>query len=168
MKKGIIIAIGIVLIVGIAGGAYWWGTQQKTAPKVSPTLTTSPIPVPTKMATPMPLLQKGTIEGSMSFPGEGIPDYIEVCAENQSTKEVLCTTERINNSKYTYGIGYMLAVPAGGYYVYALDPNRNYKAYYSEFVTCGLSIDCPSHDLILVEVKAGEMVSEVDPQDWYK
>ena len=155
MKKGIIIAIGIVLAIGLAGGAYWFGAQQIS-------------PAPTKVATPTPLSQKGTIEGSMSFPGEGIPDYIEVCAENQSTKEVVCTSEHLQNPKYTYGFGYILEVPTGAYFVYALDPNRNYKAYYSEFVTCGLSIDCSSHDLILVEVKAGETISDVDPQDWYK
>ena len=168
MKKGIVIAIGIVLIIGLAGGAYWFGVQQKAAPEKLPEQTISPTSVPTKIVSPTPLPQKGTIEGSMSFPGEGIPDYIEVCAENQSTKEVLCTSKRLNNPKYSYGIGYMLDVPAGAYYVYALDPNKNYKAYYSEFVTCGLSIDCSSHELILVEVKAGETISEVDPQDWYQ
>lgn len=168
MKKGIIIAIGVVLVIGIAGGAYLFGAQQKTAPAVPPGQTVSPTPLPTKVPSPTPLPQKGIIEGSMSFPGEGIPSYIEVCAENQSTKEVLCTSKHISNPKYTYGVGYVLEVPAGSYYVYALDPNKDYQAYYSEFVTCGLSVDCSSHELILVEVKAGETVSGIDPQDWYK
>lgn len=167
MKKGIII-VGIVLIIGIAAGAYWLGTQRKTTSKIPLTQTPSPSPAPTAMASPTPAPQKGTIEGSMSFPGEGIPDYIQVCAENQATKEVLCTNEHIQNQKYTYGIGYKLEVPVGTYYVYALDPNANYKAYYNEFVTCGLSVDCSSHTLILVEVKAGQTTSGVDPQDWYQ
>jgi len=168
MKKGIIIIIGVVLIIGLGVGAYWLGTQRKTAPAMPPTLTPSPSPIPTIIPSPSPMPQTGTIEGSMSFPGEGIPDYIEVCAENQSSKEVFCTSERIQNPKYTYHIGYTLDVPAGTYLVYSLDPNANYKAYYSEFVTCGLSVDCSSHKTILVEVKAGVTTSEVDPQDWYK
>ncbi len=168
MKKGIIIIVGAVLIIGLGVGAYWLGTQQKAPPAMSPAPISSPSPIPTIVPSPTPAPQTGTIEGSMSFPGEGIPEYIEVCAENQSTKEVFCTSEHIQNPKYTYGIGYMLDVPAGTYLVYALDPNRNYKAYYSEFVTCGLSVDCVSHEPILVEVKVGQTTSEVDPQDWYK
>lgn len=168
MKKGIIIATGAVLIIGLGVGAYWLGTQKKAAPKMPPTLTPSPSPISTITPSPTPIPQTGTIEGSMSFPGEGIAEYIEICAENQSTKEVFCTSEHIQNQKYTYGIGYMLDVPAGTYLVYALDPNANYQAYYSEFVTCGLSVDCSSHEPILVEVKAGETISEVDPQDWYQ
>lgn len=172
MNKGLIIVAGVVLIGGIAIGAYWFGTQQKEVEEVlvaPPEQAVSPLPVPIKVSSPTPPpLQKGTIEGSMSFPGEGIPDYIEVCAEDQSTQKTYCTNNHLNNSKYTYGIGYMLEVPVGQYYVYSLDPNRNYQAYYSEFVTCGLSVNCPSHQPILVEVKAGQTVSEIDPQDWYK
>ena len=168
MSKGIIVTVGAILIIGLGVGAYWLGTQQKAPPAMPPTQTPALSPVPTAVPSPSPVPQTGTIEGSMSFPGEGVPDYIEVCAENQDTKEVFCTTERIQNPKYTYGIGYMLDVPPGTYLVYALDPNKNYKAYYSEFVTCGLSVDCSSHTPIPVEVKAGITTSEVDPQDWYK
>lgn len=168
MKKGIVIAIGVVLIIGLAGGVYWFGTQRKTAPVMPPTLTSSPSPIPTIVASPTPASKNGTIEGSLSFPGEGIPEDMEICAENQDTKEVYCADKHIQDPKYTYGVGYTLDVPAGIYLVYALDPYKDYKAYYSEFVTCGLSVDCPSHEPILVEVKVGETISEVDPQDWYK
>src|SRR4030042_1235408 len=168
MKKGIIIVVGLVLLLGLVGGAYWFGTQQKTTPEKIPEQTSFPVASPLKAASPTPLPQKGIIEGSMSFPGEGIPSYIQVCAENQTTKEVLCTSKHLQDSKYTYGFGYQLEVLAGQYYVYAFDPNKDYKAYYSEFVTCGLSVDCPSHKIILVEVKAGETVSGVDPHDWYQ
>lgn len=163
MKKSIVIAIGAILIVGLAVGVYWLGIQptQITPPP-------SPSPTPTIVISPTPISKSGTIEGSLSFPSEGIPENLEVCAENQDTKEVYCTDEHIQDSKYTYGIGYTLNVPAGIYLVYALDPSGDYKAYYSEFVTCGLSVNCPSHEPIPVEVKAGETTSDVDPQDWYE
>ena len=168
MKKGIVIAVGLVLLLGLVGGAFWFGTQQKKTPEKLPGQIVSPSPGSQKLPSPTPLPQKGIIEGSMSFPGEGIPSYIQVCAENQTTQEVLCTSKHLEDAKYTYGYGYRLEVPAGNYYVYALDPNRDYKAYYSEFVTCGLSVDCSSHELILVPVKAGETVTGIDPQDWYQ
>jgi len=49
-----------------------------------------------------------------------------------------------------------------------MQPGDDYKAYYSEFVTCGLSVNCPSHKPIPVAVKTGETVNDIDPQDWYK
>ena len=168
MNKGIIIGIGVALVIGLAGGAYWLVTQPKIPPQIPPTLTPSPSPLPTKAASPTPLPKNGTIEGSLSYPSEFIPEEMEVCAENQSTKEVHCTSKHIQNPKYTYGVGYMLEVPAGTYLVYASLPGDDYQAHYSEFVTCGLSVDCPSHEPIPVEVEVGETVSNIDAVDWYK
>ncbi len=115
----------------------------------------------------------GTIEGSLSYPSEGIPSQMEICAEDTSTKEKHCTKTHIQDQKYTYGVGYKIEVPAGSYLVFAYFPaghagyEATYRAYYNEFVTCGLSVDCTSHDPIVVTVAAGQMVTEVDPQDWY-
>jgi len=81
---------------------------------------------------------------------------------------IACTDSHIKDSKYTFGEGYLLEAPIGQYRVYA---NTNdilfYKAYYSEFVTCGLSVNCTSHKPIVVEVKKGETTKNIDPQDWY-
>lgn len=115
----------------------------------------------------------GTIEGSLSYPSEFIPP-LEVCAGNISTNEEFCTYEQIEGNEYDYGTGYRIEVLEGEYRVYAkvmeglgtdLD---DYKAYYSEFVTCGLDVSCTSHDPITVEVIAGETIKDIDPQDWYK
>ncbi len=172
MKKVVVIVVGVVLIIGLGVGAYWLVTQREAAPIAQPTPASSPSPastiVPSPIPTPTPVSKDGTIEGSLSFPGEGIPEGMEICAENQTTKEVYCTSKHIQDLKYTYRVGYKLDVPAGTYLVYASDPYKDYLAYYSEFVTCGLSVDCPSHEPILVEVKASKTTNEVDPQDWYK
>jgi len=74
-----------------------------------------------------------------------------------------------------YGYGYSIDVPEGSYQVFAklYEPGESfsdmtdYRSYYSEFVTCGLEFDCPSHNPIVVEVAPNETVSDVDPQDWY-
>lgn len=117
---------------------------------------------------------KGTIEGSLGYPSEGIP-AMKICAENVAGNELTCTEKIILNKKYTYGKGYQLEVPAGTYRVFAslaysvktggaLD---SYRAYYSQFVTCGIDADCPSHLPIDVTVKAGEAKTKIDPIDWY-
>jgi hypothetical protein len=63
---------------------------------------------------------------------------------------------------------YRLSLPAGTYYVYAATNDLpGYKAYYTKFVTCGLSIKCPSHVKIAVHIKAGATTTRIDPDDWY-
>jgi|GEM_PF-2044312 len=121
--------------------------------------------------------QTGIIEGSLGYPSESIPDAMKVCAENVKTKEITCTAEQIRNRKYSSGVGYKLKVPAGTYQIFAslTDPNGlgssyapDYRAYYSDFVTCGLVYGCPSHNPINVTVSEGQTISKIDPVDWYK
>lgn len=115
----------------------------------------------------------GIIEGSLGYPSSGIPQ-MKICAVNINTQEEVCTTEHIEDEKYQYSKGYIIEVPPGEYNVYAslisslgsLDPS--YRAYYSEFVVCGLAIWCPSHEPIVVFVESGKKYSDIDPIDWYK
>lgn len=113
--------------------------------------------------------QTATISGSVSYPSEYIPDTMTVCAENAFTYEEYCSESLIEDDSYVYGYGYALTVPAGSYYVYAVVPDLDpeYKAYYDEYVTCGMSIECDSHLPIMVTVLAGQEATEVDPMDWY-
>jgi hypothetical protein len=119
----------------------------------------------------------GVIEGSLSYPSEFIPDDMTICAENQATKKIFCTNKHLKGKKYKYKVGYKLAVPPGEYHVFAQLPDpakygagypRDYRAYYSKFVTCGMNADCFDHAPIVVKVKSGETVSGIDPMDWYK
>jgi hypothetical protein len=121
--------------------------------------------------------QTGVIEGSLSYPSEFIPPDMTICAENLATKKIYCTNKHLKAKKYMYKVGYKLEVPPGDYHVYAYLPDpakygasysKDYRAYYSEFVKCGMSVDCPSHAPITVKVKSGETVSGIDPMDWYK
>lgn len=119
----------------------------------------------------------GIIEGSLSYPSEVMPQDMAVCAENKVTKEKYCSNKHITDDKYQYGEGYKIEVPEGIYTVYAYLPETSkygakehkgdYKAYYSEFVTCGAKAGCPSHQPIEVSVKNGETKDSVDPGDWY-
>lgn len=113
--------------------------------------------------------EDGMIEGALSFPSEGIPSTLQVCAENVSDEfDYYCTQQQIESGKYQYGVGYQLTVPAGTYYVYAEDtPNPGYRGLYSEYVTCGMGMGCESHEQIPVTVYAGQTESNIDLFDWY-
>jgi len=118
---------------------------------------------------PEKVIRTGVIEGSLGYPSESIPEEMEVCAEDILTKKQYCTKKHIQDKKYTFGVGYKLEVPVGDYYVFAILPSwGNYKAYYSEFVTCGLKIDCLSHEPIIVKVRANETIENINPIDWYR
>jgi len=113
--------------------------------------------------------ERGIIEGSLGYPGEEIPGDMQVCAENLLTKRQYCTGKHIKGKQYRYGLGYQIEVPAGRYHVFATTASlKGHKAYYSEFVRCGLRVDCASHKPIVVTVVGGQTAVGIDPHDWYK
>ena len=130
-------------------------------------------PCPGGAAEPQP----GVIEGSLSYPSEFIPPDMTICAENLATKKIYGTNQHRKAKKYKFKVGYKLEVPPGDYHVFAQLPDpakygagyaKDYRAYYSEFVKCGMSVDCLDHTPIVVKVKSGVTVSGIDPMDWYK
>lgn len=108
---------------------------------------------------------KGYFEGSLSYPSEGIPAEMMVCADNIELAETFCTYSRINNSKYMYGVGYKLPVKPGTYNVYAW--YNGITGIYSKYVTCGMSANCSDHTSIPVDISSGQTVKDIDPADWY-
>lgn len=111
--------------------------------------------------------ENGYIEGSLNYPSSGIPDNLFVCAQSlDNLEDVYCTYNQLEDAMYQYGLGYQLEVPVGDYHVYAQTADSDYKAYYSDFVTCGLSVECSSHKPITIAVKSGE-TNWADPHDWY-
>lgn len=113
-----------------------------------------------------------TISGTLSYPSDHIPEDIHVCAEEIDSKAEICTGKHIVTSNDTR---FELKVPPGRYHVYARHTDASqvasgqdldYRAYYSQFVTCGLNVSCPSHAPIVVEAVAGKTVT-AEPHDWY-
>lgn len=100
--------------------------------------------------------EAGIIEGSLSYPSEGIPDNVEACAESVTSFQEYCTTDRVEGGQYRYGIGYELEVPPGSYEVYAYRPDMpDFRAYYTE-----------GEEKKVVEVEKGERVGGVDLLGW--
>ena len=159
----------IVVIVAIGGGVYWWkSNQQKPISNTNVVINLNDDYSSEELGEEFAEDEAGIIEGSLNYPSEEIPEDLKVCAGNIVTKEMFCTSEHLEDEKYTYGLGYQLSVPPGNYYIAAsTNQMANYVAYYSEFVTCGQEYSCSSHKPILVTVLAGDKVIEIDPQDWY-
>jgi len=98
-----------------------------------------------------------------------LTQYQRVCAsliENENKQ--YCVTASVLREDY------ILAVPAGRYYVFAelVDSGRDYRAYYTEFVECnqlGEEETC-AEDLrenkVSVKVDPSEIVEDIDPIDW--
>ena len=103
----------------------------------------------------------GTIAGALSYPSEAVPAQ-KVCAADTASEKQFCV------QTVTGETAYEVRAPAGTYWIYATaadDPSGR-KAYFSEFVRCGLAASCKDHSPIAVETSATSTV-RADPQDWY-
>lgn len=182
-----IAATAVITAVIVGGVVYWMGDQQtqqlrgqveqqqQTINNLQAKVKGTPPPLKTgeSQTSLQPSDDKNlaTIEGSLSFPSEFIPEDMKICAEDIGTgsRQLYCTSQHIADRRFGNGVGYRLRVPQGAYYVYATtNALRDYRAYYSEFVICGLEVSCPSHEPIGIKVTAGKTMSGVDPADWYK
>ncbi len=106
----------------------------------------------------------GFILGSYSYPGEYIPADLKICAVSVRDSTAAYCTTTINRKNFTY----KLKLPIGEYYVYAETKDFADKAYYSEFVLCGMKASCPSHKKIIVKVTAEKKTKNINPTDWYQ
>ncbi len=105
--------------------------------------------------------EPGIITGGLTYPSEGLPKDLKVCAQNNKTAEIICTQKDISGDAT-----YALSVPAGEYLVFA--QSGKLKAYYSEFVICGLDADkCKTHTPVIIKIAAGEKLENITPGDWY-
>ncbi len=128
----------------------------------------------TALAADLPSNEKnGYIEGNVGYPSEGVPSDMKIYAENISTGKTYVTllSDLNDPNTFTEETKYSIKVPVGSYYVYSMTSHvkgrENYRAYYSEAVTCGLKVKCQSHKPIKVSVKASRTTSNIDPLDWY-
>lgn len=110
----------------------------------------------------------GQVTGTLMFPSEVYPTDLQVCAENIYLGVTECTDDFVIGAR-TGLYEYTLEVEGGDYYFYAFSASYDpsYYAYYSEFVECGMSVDCDDHTPIEVHVDPGDYVTGIDASDWY-
>lgn len=112
----------------------------------------------------------GVISGKLGYPGESIPN-MKICVENLDNKKIICT--QLSPREYNEG-KYHWQLPIGKYFIFAKllkaqgKFDTNYRAYYSEFVTCGEKSTCQSHEPIAVTVENNMTLNNINPTDWYK
>lgn len=112
----------------------------------------------------------GKITGKLTYPSEFIPSDMVVCVE--STERTVCSNSR-NKAGYVFKINrgsarYEISLPAGRYYIYAKTREMpGERAYYNEFVRCGMSVRCKSKRLIRLTVRSGRTVAGITVGDWY-
>lgn len=156
--------LAAILVVLIAGaGAYVMATQNEASPAQ---VVTSPSITPSGTTTPI----QATIEGTLVYPSEAIPNELKVCARNQSTQQELCTSEHLHNARFRTGQGYRLVVPTGSYMIYATLSTENgpINGYYSKFVTdCRYGETCQDHTKLMVSALAGQTITGIEPGDFY-
>ena len=130
--------------------------------------------IATAIAADLPTGEKtGFIEGHLVYPSDGVPSDMKIYAENISTGKtyVMPLSDLNDPNTFTDKTEYRIKVPVGNYYVYSMTNHvkgkEDYRAYYSEFVTCGLKANCTSHEPIKVSVRADKSANNIDPVDWY-
>lgn len=125
--------------------------------------------------------QTGKITGKLTYPSDYIPPNMILCVA--SGAQTFCSNEkraRLTAAKISFNLNhraasYQISLPAGTYFLYAAFPKgkaptpdmEGLKAYYNEFVRCGMNADCPSKKPIAVKVKAGQIVRNIMIGDWY-
>lgn len=160
----IVIGVLVIALVAALGLIFWQNVTQKNNSDTPTSETTK------NTSEQLPASEKGTIVGSLTYPSESIPSSVEVHATNITTGEDFITTEHLSGSQYRYGIGYSLSVPAGNYYIYALNSAMpGERAYYTNFVECNFNqagCDDPTKK-ITVTVESGKTTKDIMAGDWY-
>jgi hypothetical protein len=156
-------------IPGLFGRAAGTPDAQQTLDAIQGTLvaeeTANPISKTIVFTTPQATetgAPSGSISGTLSYPSEYLPAQ-RVVAFNMDSKEWFAI-EVDHDSSYVLD-----GLPPGSYYVvaYAIDTENAGAGGYTQAVSCGLSVNCKDHSLVSVSVKAGDMLQNINPTDWY-
>jgi hypothetical protein len=103
----------------------------------------------------------GTINGSLSYPSEGIPPLKVVAFDATSQAPVAFVETKAGQSTYS------LPVPFGAYYIVAYTLDGRLAGGYTTAVPCGLGVECTNHMLLPVPMLTGVAADDIDPTDWY-
>ena len=123
---------------------------------------------PTPTPTPTPVLT-GVISGRLTYPSDGIPSNMNVCVTSVRGGKSACSNRRVSGFRFSVNRGsarYSVTLPAGTYYIYGTLPGQD-RAYYTEYIRCGMDARCTSHARIPIKVTAGQTRSGITVGDWW-
>lgn len=102
----------------------------------------------------------GSLSGTLNYPSSFIPAQTIVAFSVSEPGSYYYVTTSEGTSYYQIS-----NLPAGEYQVVAY--TNGLAGGYSFAVGCGLSVNCTDHSLVTVEVKSGQDMGGINPQDWY-
>src|SRR5687768_12428947 len=115
--------------------------------------------------------KQGVVKGTLCYPSDYIPP-MTVYLKNQDTKKIYRQVTKQNQKNFSFK-----EIPDGKYvaFAYTLDEtlidnqNKTSKAGggYTQFVPCGLSVECEDHSLIEILVVNGTGSPGIEICDWY-
>lgn len=147
MIKKVTILILIVILWG--GGFYFFKSKEiRNKEQISPTQVS----------------EKGIVAGKICYPSSFIPDG-QILAKNVQTKEIFSQVFKMEGSNQEFE----MELTEGKYvFAYKPDDTGGIMGFYSpcavEMETCATD---ESHELIEVELKAGERLKNIDICDYY-
>jgi len=127
-------------------------------------------------ATTTTVTSNGTVSGNIMYPSSGIPTKIKVFAEDTKTAKTYEATVSFvtgTSTDMAASATYSVSVPAGTYYIYGTLTDFNdqngtpWKAYYNQFVICGMAASCKDATKVVVTVAAAGKVENITIGDWY-
>jgi len=154
----------LMICVAILISACTTQTENINPPITSPTSTTTTSPMepsgdPTEKTADEYI--QGKVTGKICYPSEWIPPMILYF---QSTSNEIVVSLQIEENQDNYTI----ELEPGTYVAYAwLQDDFTLGGSYSEFVPCGLTVECTDHSLISINVEAGATINDIDICDWY-
>ena len=125
--------------------------------------------------------QSARITGKLTYPSDYIPPEMVICVTRDV--ETYCSNQlssRLSAAKISFRLNhraasYEVRLPAGRYYIYGTFPRgkaptrdmEGIKAYYNDFVKCGMNVNCKSKKPIAIKAVAGRIVRGITIGDWY-
>lgn len=163
-----VIVILVVAVLGLLGFVFWQNFVNKTSSQSANSDTVKQIDETEQ--------GEGYIVGSLTYPAGGFPlESINVVAVNIATNKEYSSPEYFTGSEYMYGTGFKLTAPVGRYYVYGIlkegygvsSGDMDKKAYYNEFMKCGVDVSCKDLTKIEVVVEKDKTTESILVGDWW-
>jgi hypothetical protein len=123
----------------------------------TPAATPDAVPATASDVEPPP---PGIISGGLCFPSDYIPP-MTLYARNVDTQQTFSIQVPVDTAEYR------MEIPVEGTYVVFAWTDSGFGGSYSQFVPCGLSVECTDHSLIPIPVRPGATVTGIDVCDFY-
>lgn len=122
--------------------------------------------------------QPGKISGKLTYPGDGIPSDLIMCVKRTDlyAEPTYCSNDsakRLRDAQVVFRLrtrsaAYDVTVPAGTYQIWATTRQMpGVRAYYDEFVRCGMTVRCKSKAPITIRVRKGQTASGIKVGDFW-